>query len=98
MVHKANISMNRALYTWLQNVGERMGARSVPGVARAILLAVMRASESEDAAFGMISMINMIQNEDIIKEDSEYINSMMSELSDADRMDPTQKTNLNRRT
>ncbi len=98
MVFKANISMNRALYSWLQEIGVRMGARSVPGVARAILQAVMHASESDDAAKGMISMIKTLTEEKDAPEDSDFIRSLMDELSDASRMDQRQSTNINRRT
>ncbi len=97
MVYKANISMDSTLYGWLRAISSRMGARSVPGVARAILIAVMHASESKDAAIGMISMIQTIQSDDSIGEDL-YIDTMMAELSDADRIDPRQRTNINRRT
>lgn len=92
---KANISMSRPLYDWLLAVASRMGARSVPGVARAILMAVMRASESEDAAMGMLSVIDgLVAHED----GDDEVAAIMEELSDADRRDPAQRANINRRT
>ncbi len=94
MVYKANISMDSTLYGWLRNISSRMGARSVPGVARAILMAVMHASESKDAAIGMVSMIQTIQSDDSIGEDL-YIDTMMQERSDADRIHPRQRININ---
>lgn len=97
MVYKANISMDSTLYGWLRNISSRMGARSVPGVARAILIAIMRASQSEEAAKGMISMIETIQS-DSTDGDDLYIDTMMQEFSDADRIDPRQRININRRT
>ena len=97
MTHKANISMNSMLYEWLRTIGIRMGSRSVPGVARSILIAVKHASESEDAAFGMMSLINIIRQESQPKDDSQFIASMMEDLSDADRLDPGQRANIKRR-
>ena len=97
MPHKANISMNGSLYAWLTEVSRRLGARSVPGTARSILNAVMRAAQSEEAAEGMISMIHSIQCVDSV-DDSLYIDSMMQELSEANRLDPSQQININRRT
>ena len=97
MPHKANISMNGTLYAWLTEVGRRMGARSVPGTARSILNAVMRASQSTEAAKGMISMIHSIQCVDT-EDESTFIDSMMQELSEANRLDPSQQIHFNRRT
>ena len=96
MPHKANISMNGTLYAWLTEVGRRMGARSVPGTARSILNAVMRASQSAEAAMGMISMIHSIQCVDT-DDDSLYIDTMMQELSEANRLDPSQQVHINSR-
>lgn len=99
MTHKANISMNKTLYSWLSNVGERIGARSVPGTARAILTAVMRASSSHDAAMGMMSMIGSItyHDDDEEDEDAAYIEGMMEDYSGCDRTDPTQRGNIRNR-
>ena len=96
MSHKANISMNGALYAWLSEVGARVGSRSVPGTARAILQAVMRASASADAALGMLSMIESIRPHEEEPSDRDYISGMMEELSDT--RDPGQRQNINRRT
>ena len=95
MSHKANISMNGTLYAWLAEVGRRMGARSVPGTARAILQAVMRAATSPDAATGMFSMIDSIRPHEDEPSDSDYIGKMMDELSDG--LDPSQRININNR-
>ena len=95
MSHKANISMNGTLYAWLSTVGERMGARSVPGTARAILQAVMRAATSADAAHGMISMIGSLQPHEDEETDETFISGMMQELSDTHN--PAQRININRR-
>ena len=95
MSHKANISMNGTLYAWLTEVGRRMGARSVPGTARAILQAVMRAAQSEDAANGMMWMITGIMREVEEQTDEQYISEMMRELSDSN--DHTQSYNINNR-
>lgn len=98
MTHKANISMNKTLYAWLSAVGARMGARSVPGTARAILTAVMRASASHDAEMGMMSMIGSITMQDEPEEeDAAYISEMMEEYADRDRNDPTQRGNIRNR-
>ena len=97
MPHKANISMNGTLYAWLTEVGSRMGSRSVPGTARSILNAVMRASQSAEAAKGMISMILSIQCVDS-DDDNRFIDTMMQELSEANRLDPNQQIHINRRT
>lgn len=102
MARKANISMNATLYSWLEQVSARMGARSVPGVARAILMAVMRASTSNDAAFSMLMMIQNMQPEDHSGEDTDMvtddISRLMADYEEADRLNPTQRINLNRRT
>ena len=95
MSHKANISLNGTLYAWLAEVGSRMGARSVPGTARAILQAVMRAATSPDAAHGMISMITCISHHEDEPSDETYIEEMMQDLSDTHT--PSQRININRR-
>ena len=95
MSHKANISMNGTLYAWLAEVGRRMGARSVPGTARAILQAVMRAATSPDAAHGMMSMIESVRPHADESSDSEYIDEMMQELSDT--CGPSQSFNIKNR-
>lgn len=95
MSHKANISMDGILYAWLAEVGRRMGARSVPGTARAILQAVMRAAESSDAAHGMVMMIGRLQPNEEDDSDSTFIAGMMEELSEGDRRDPRQGYHIN---